>query len=84
MVALCIPVFMTSKNMEVASFMITIIVSREDLLLHIDTFLVNIGVDMQRKTTLDFNKRVMYSFYSICWIYISVQVLSVHRNSQKK
>ena len=75
---------MTSKNMEVASFMITIIVSREDLLLHIDTFLVNIGVDMQRKTTLDFNKRVMYSFYSICWIYISVQVLSVHRNSQKK
>lgn len=75
---------MTSKNMEVASFMITLIVSREDLLLHIDTFLVNIGVDMQRKTTLDFNKRVMYSFYSICWIYISVQVLSVHRNSQKK
>lgn len=73
MVALCIPVFMTSRNMEVASFMILLIGYREDLCLHLDTFLVNIGVNMQRKTTLDLSKRVMYSFYPFCWISLCFQ-----------
>lgn len=73
MVALCIPVFMTSRNMEVASFVILFIGYREDLCLHLDTFLVNIGVNMQRKTTLDLSKRVMYSFNPFCWISLCFQ-----------
>ena len=64
---------MTSKNMEVARFVILLSGYREDLWLHLDTFLVNIGVNMQRKTTLDLSKRVMYSFNSVCWIHISLQ-----------
>lgn len=61
-----------------------VIGNREDLFPRIDTFLVNIGVNMQRKTTLDLSKRIMYSFYSFCLTYSLCAVSPFHGNTQNK